>query len=384
LPSRKINQFSLFPTIYRKICNKKVAKSSLKTGLCLELPTQGFIPLCVMPENQIPATQPEPGAAAGEFNFAKAAAENSRLRRRSLKAKPEGLLKPSSGTPPAARELEREASPLSAEQVVRPRPQQTEEAKIEPAVKITEPATAPLRTTPSPASATTPSPSQPASGSATPKATATPTASPHGTRPATLYYSSQPRKDKEVSAPMKTIPTVSPASSSSATTLPSSVARSATSSPRPAGAVDYRANVERQSREQKSVGSLLSYVVYGLIGFFVVGAGLAGYGAYVLSERISDQSVTVDDINQRYATATKVLNTKLATTQDTLTSAQAQITRQQDVILRQQEQLNRLIAATNDNASSLRGEKQARTQETAILRARLRDLEYRPTSPQKY
>ena len=73
------------------------------------------------------------------------------------------------------------------------------------------------------------------------------------------------------------------------------------------------------------------------------------------------------------------LNAKLAATQDTLAQAQAQIARQQDLILRQQEEINRLIAATNDNADALKAEKQARAQETASLRARVRDLENRPT-----
>ena len=55
-----------------------------------------------MPENQIPATQPEPGAGPGEFNFDQPAAENPRIKRRSLKAKPGGLLTPSGGMPSAA------------------------------------------------------------------------------------------------------------------------------------------------------------------------------------------------------------------------------------------------------------------------------------------
>ena len=369
-----------------------------------------------MPENQIPATQPEPGAAPGELNFAKPAEENPRIRRRSLKAKPGGLIKPPGGMPPAARELEREAPPLSAEQAVKPRdisevavtegrdprataqkdpraeiagyqqkPKQdsTQEVKSAPAVKIAAPA--PPKVTPSPATTLSPSP---ASGGAIPKATtatpaptstSSPSTSPHGTRPATLYYSSHHRKDKEAPSPMKTIPTATPAPSSSATTLPSSLARSAASSPRPATTVDYRANVERQAREQKSVGSILAYVVYALIGCFVVGAALAGYGAYVVSVQLHQQSVTVSDLDARYAAANKDLNAKLAATQDTLGQAQAQIARQQDLIVKQQEELNRLIAATNDNASALKVEKQARTQETAALRARVRDLEYRGT-----
>jgi hypothetical protein len=315
-----------------------------------------------MPENQIPATQPESGAEPAEFNFAKPATENPRIRRRSLKAKPGGLLKPSSGTPQAAREIEREAPPLSTEQVVKPRD-----------ISVV--------TTPSPAHA-----SSTTAPKTTPTSTSSPATSPHGTRPATLYYSSQPSKDKEATLPMKTIPTTRPASPSSAsstTTLPSSVARAATSSPRPATTIDYRANVERQSREQKSVGSILAYVVYGLIGFFVVSAGLAAYGADVIFKQIHDQSVTVSDLDARYAAATKDLNAKLAATQDTLSQAQAQIGRQQDLILKQQEELNRLIAATSDNASALKAEKQARAQETASLRERVRDLEYR-TSTQKF
>jgi hypothetical protein len=184
---------------------------------------------------------------------------------------------------------------------------------------------------------------------------------------------------------MKTIPTTSPASPASApsaTTLPSSVARSATSSPRPATTLDYRANVERQSREQKSVGNILSYIVYGLIGFFVISAALAGYGSYVIFQRLHDQSQTVSDLDARYSAANKDLNAKLAATQDTLTQAQAQITRQQDIILKQQEDINKLIAATNDNASAVRTERATRAQETASLRERVRDLEYR-TSIQK-
>ena len=338
-----------------------------------------------MPENQIPATQPEPSGAPGEFDFAKPAAENPRIRRRSLKAKPPGLLKPASGTPSAARELEREAPPLAAEEVVKPPPRKVEEIKVAPAAKIAETPIAPPRITPSVATSS----SQPASGAtATPKITSTvgPTTSPHGTRPATLYYSSQTHKDKEATLPMKTIPTASPASSSSTsstTTLPSSVARAATSSPRPATTVDYRANVERQSREQKSVGNILSYVVYGLIAFFVISAGLAAYGADVIFKQLHDQSMTVSDLDARYTAENKDLNAKLATTQDTLSQAQAQITRQQDLILKQQEELNRLIAATNDNTSAIRQEKQTRSEEAASLRERVRDLEYR-TSTQKF
>jgi len=336
-----------------------------------------------MPENQIPATQPESGAAPAEFNFANPPKESPRIRRRSLKTKPAGLVKPTGSTLPAARELEREAPPLSAAQTQPAQPPAREIAapKTEPAARAAEVPSAPPRTTPTPAV------SRPASSAAPAQTASRPaTVSPHGTRPATLYYSSYPRnKDKEAPSPMKTIPPpANPASSSSSTPLPASMPRPTTPSARASGVVDYRTNVERQSREQKSVGNILAYAVYALIGFFVLSAGLAIYGADVIFKQLHDQSVTVSDLDQRYAASTKDLNTKLATTQDTLTQAQAQIARQQDLILRQQEELNRLIAATNDNVNALKAEKQARAQETASLRGRVKDLENRGTYQQKY
>jgi len=345
-----------------------------------------------MPDNQIPATQPEPEEAPAEFNFEKPSTENPRIKRRSLKAKPAGLIKPTGATLPAARELEREAPPLPAEQTPTAKPK-TEAANEPAAAKTAQAPTPPPRTTPS----STPKPSQPAAASATPRAgttsvtasTSSTTNSPHGTRPATLYYSSYPRKEKEAPAPMKTTPTTSTASSTStpsATTPTASAPRAGTTtaSLRPGGNIDYRANVERQSREQKSVGNILSYVVYTLIAFFVIGAGLAIYGADVIFKQIHDQSVTVSDLDARYAAENRELNAKLSITEDTLTQAQSQIARQQELIMRQQEDLNRLLTAIEDNATALKAEKQSRELEAASLRARVRDLENRPTFEQKY
>jgi len=113
----------------------------------------------------------------------------------------------------------------------------------------------------------------------------------------------------------------------------------------------------------------------------VLTAALAGYGGWVLSQRITDQSVTVRDIDAKYAATTKDLTAKLAVTQDTLTQAQAQIARQQDLIVKQQDQLNRLIATTNENTKAITAEKQARAQETTVLRGRVRDLEKNEPAP---
>ena len=376
-----------------------------------------------MPDNPTPAAKTEPNAEPVEFNFSNSASEGPRIRRRSLKTKQPGLIKATGAVPTTARELEREAPPLSAEQAQKAvsHPSEVKETPLpvtrtEPVVKPAEATTAPPRTTPAVSPATSVSAPRTAiastayptgaAASAPPKttpasssSTAPKTASPHGTRPATLYYSSNTRKEKEApapTAPMKTIPTASTASPSSssatthpstatrpaassattATTIPTSVTRPAATTSRPSTTSDYRANIDRQSREQKSVGSILSYVVYGLIAFFVIGTALAGYGGYVLSQRIHDQSVTVSDLDSRYAAANKDLTAKLAVTQDTLTQAQAQISRQNDLIVKQQDDLNRLIAASNDLTKALAAEKSTRAQENSSLRARVRDLEY--------
>jgi hypothetical protein len=369
-------------TIYVKLCNKKFAKSLPKIVYVLRLPTQKFISQR-MPENKTPAAQPEPEAAPGEFDFGKPTA---RIKRRSLKAKSGIADKPTNGTKPPASEVEREVASLPGEQPTKPQPKETADVKSASATKAAETPLAPPRTlpataTPSSQAASASSASATTSSQTKPSPTASPTTSPHGTRPATLYYSSSPRKEG-TPTPMKTVPTASPASASSSTA--SATARptvAASSSARPAGGIDYRANVERQSREQKSVGNLLSYIVYGFIALFVLVVGLAGYGADVIFKQLHDESATVSDLDARYAAANKDLNAKLVTTQDTLGQAQAQIARQQELIMKQQEDLNKLIAATTDTTTALKQEKQARAQEAASLRARVRDLEDRV--PQK-
>jgi hypothetical protein len=382
----KLEDQSIFArvTIYVKICNNKFTKSSRKTGLSLELPPYGFISQWVMPENQIPATQPDPGAAPGEFDFAKPVTENPRIKRRSLKAKG-STLKPAGSPAAEAPEPVIETPTAAARQDVQSRPQPAEKPKLQ-TVKSSAPAN-PVRTAPTAAAA-----ARPASTSAAVRSTVTPssstTTSPHGTRPATLYYSSQPRK-AETPAPQKPIPAESAAASSptpatTVTPMPTSFSRPAaagqTAATRPATTVDYRANVERQSREQKSVGNILAYAVYALIAFFVLSAGLAIYGADVIFQRLHDQGQTVADLDTRYAAENAKLKSELAIAAQVQTDDHAQIVRQQDLIVKQQEQLSKLIASINDNAAAIKAEKQARTQETSNLRGQVRDLQGRGTT----
>ena len=142
---------------------------------------------------------------------------------------------------------------------------------------------------------------------------------------------------------------------------------------------DYRANVERQSREQKSVGNILSFVVYGLVALFVLGGILAAYGGYTITRQIHQQSLTLSDLDSRYSAANQALTAQLKASNDSLTQAltqtQAQITREETLLVRQQDMINKLSAANEADAASLRQEHTARAAETATLRARLRLLE---------
>ncbi len=183
---------------------------------------------------------------------------------------------------------------------------------------------------------------------------------------------------------MKTTPTASTTSSTTAPSTSATRTTTAAAATRPASVVDYRTNVERQSREQKSVGGILSILVYTLIGLFVVGASLAGYGAYVVTKQLDQQSVTMKDFDTRYAADYKDINVKLATTMDTLGQAQAQIGRQQELIVKQQETINKLLSAAEDNAAAIKLERSARAQDTANIKARLKDLEYTGPSTRKY
>ena len=405
-----------------------------------------------MPDNPSPAAQPERSSEAIEFNFDKPASEIPRIKRRSLKGKTPGL-KPAS-TPPAARDLEREAPPLSDETTAKPvapaattSPVRTEPARATP---VAPPRTTPIVTTStasvtaSPAAATArPAASIPASSTAhasaqaqkpgngtgvSPSAsgqkvnialtshqkataavlTASTPHSPHGTRPATLYYTSP---KKEATDSMKTTPTATTTPSSSATAArPAQATNASTSATRPATSAtapsatatrpvatttptrpaatnfDYRANVDRQTREQKSVGSILAYFVYGLIAFFVLAAGLATYGSVVIFDKLHDQATSISGLDDKYSQKVDELNKRLAATQDSLIQAQAQNARQLDLLNKQEEEINQLRAALNAassaSAEAIHAEAHARSQEAASLRARIRDLEYRTSLEQ--
>jgi polyhydroxyalkanoate synthesis regulator phasin len=359
-----------------------------------------------MPENPTPAAHSDQGETPGELNFTQPEAENPRIKRRTLKAKT-GTAKPAVSQPVPEQEIVISPPPSATVKISSPAGLSNLST---PAASSTSPksqpaASAPPRVTPLAAAAdktAAAKPVQPSIGVAAPKtgtkanSASNATLSPHGTRPATLYYSTYPSKDKETPAqtPMKTTSaaSTSPASSSStaasaSAASPTSAMRTGVATPRASTQVDYRANVERQSREQKSVGSILTYVVIGMIIFLVLGVGLAGYGASVIFKQLRDQSVTVTDLDAKYAVDNQQLTAKLTATQQDLTSALAQQTRQQELIVKQQDQINRLLSSLDEVDSAIKQEKASRAQDTSALRARVRDLENKSaagTTTQRY
>jgi hypothetical protein len=180
-------------------------------------------------------------------------------------------------------------------------------------------------------------------------------------------------------------------SSTAARAVSTTVASPSSSASRPAGVSDYRNNIDRQAREQKSIGGILNIIVYGLIAFFVLAAILAGYGAHDVYKQLHQQSVTVSDLDSRYAAANQQLTDELKATQQAVIQTQSQLNRTQELAVRQQDTLTRLQAALDAETEALREERATRAAETSIrvsensaLRARVHALEakneaeYRP------
>jgi uncharacterized protein HemX len=73
----------------------------------------------------------------------------------------------------------------------------------------------------------------------------------------------------------------------------------------------FQQNVQRQSREQRAVGSLLSGIAAILLGSIVLVALLAAIGGWVLYGQIRDQSVTVQQLNENFSRDIRDLRTSL-------------------------------------------------------------------------
>lgn len=133
---------------------------------------------------------------------------------------------------------------------------------------------------------------------------------------------------------------------------------------------DFRRNAERQSREQRSFSTILSSAAYALFFSILLVAILAGWGGYILWKQIENQSVTVAQLDAKYAAETASLKEDLERTHDQLDKTAA-------LASKQQEQIIRLSSNLEETSSSLRAERQSRTRETAELRAQIKSLQHR-------
>jgi hypothetical protein len=302
-----------------------------------------------MPDDPRSSSSP---ATSGEFNFDDSPpVESPRIKRRSLNRRA-----------PAPQPAAEEPEPPARE----PEPDRLEATASAPAA--------------TPPSAETPAPTRPAPYGATTSSYRPSAPSPSvPTQNSGLYYSAGARREPErpstPTPPMKPSTSI-PSSTGAALASPVSAFRPQTgSTPRASTASDFRANIDRQSREQKSVGDVLTYIVYAIGALLVISAALAIYGGYTLSRQIHQQSVTVSDLDARYAAENKTLNAALGATDDALAEAQAQLHRQEDMITRQQDTINKLVVTNDEIVNALKAERLTRASETANLRARVRSLE---------
>jgi hypothetical protein len=153
-------------------------------------------------------------------------------------------------------------------------------------------------------------------------------------------------------------------------TLPTTPMLQTTSST-PPSVSDFRRNAERQAREQKAVGNVLSWVAYGLLGGILMVAALAGFGGYTLWKMIQEQSVTVAQFESAFTEEITTLNGIVQKQDEQLTQMRALAAKQQD-------QITKVTARADETAAQLRAYKATTDREMADLRGRLRRMEGRP------
>lgn len=137
-------------------------------------------------------------------------------------------------------------------------------------------------------------------------------------------------------------------------TMPSSYSSPTSSS--------YTRNVERQSREQKSMNNLLSGVgLFLLVLVLIVGAS-AGFGGYVIWKQIQDQAVTVNQLDVKYAAAVSALNQNLTLSNEQIAAHQS------------------ALSALREETASLKSQLAA---SSSLLRSTQRDLDNQKTRVQQ-
>ncbi|MDK3157179.1 hypothetical protein QPK87_11400 [Kamptonema cortianum] len=107
---------------------------------------------------------------------------------------------------------------------------------------------------------------------------------------------------------------------------------------------NYARNVERQSKEQKSMNTILSGVGLFLLILVVLFGATAGFGGYVLWKEIQNQQVTVGRLDEKYAAAVSGLDGKLAGAGQEISALQQAAIAQRDEIVSLKTQLSAITS----------------------------------------
>jgi outer membrane murein-binding lipoprotein Lpp len=136
---------------------------------------------------------------------------------------------------------------------------------------------------------------------------------------------------------------------------------------------DFRRNAERQSKEQKAVGSLLAWISYSLVGAVLLVATLAGVGGWTLYRLIQKQSVTVAELDSQYkgefAQVREQMAAEALALQSALNRSNDRLDATTNLAIKQQDTIKALLGQAERQASSLAQfqEKLAKSQEQLLI-----------------
>lgn len=132
---------------------------------------------------------------------------------------------------------------------------------------------------------------------------------------------------------------------------------------------DFRRNAERQSKEQKATGSILSGIAYSLLAVIIIVASLSAFGGYVMWRQIQSQATTVAQLSDQ-------LNSEVATLRQE--AAQSRKT-SEEAFRRQQESLNKLTVSLEQQRATFLAEQKKKDQQIQSLQSRVSRIESRFT-----
>ncbi len=130
---------------------------------------------------------------------------------------------------------------------------------------------------------------------------------------------------------------------------------------------DFRRNAERQSKEQKATGNILSGIAYALLAVILIVASLSAFGGYVMWRQIQSQATTVAQLSDKLNNEVAVLREESAITKK---NADENFRRQQEI-------LNKTTVALEQQRASFLAEQKKKDREILSLQGRLNRIENR-------